>query len=28
MATTHFGGNPVHTSGDLPAEGAPLPAFT
>ena len=28
MATTHFGGNPVHTNGDLPAPGQSLPAFT
>lgn len=28
MATTTFDGNPVHTAGDLPAVGTPLPAFT
>lgn len=27
MATTHFKGNPVQTSGDLPAVGAAAPAF-
>ena len=28
MAETKLGGNPVHTSGDLPAEGKPAPDFT
>ena len=28
MATTAFQGNPVHTSGDLPAVGQAAPAFT
>ena len=28
MAQTSFGGNPVNTSGDLPAPGASLPAFS
>lgn len=28
MATTTLGGNPVHTSGDLPEVGAPCPSFT
>jgi thiol peroxidase len=28
MAQTALGGNPVNTSGDLPAIGAPAPAFT
>ena len=28
MAETKLGGNPVHTSGDLPAEGQPAPDFT
>jgi thiol peroxidase len=28
MAETKVGGNPVHTSGDLPATGQPAPAFT
>ena len=28
MAQTAFGGNPVNTSGDLPAPGAALPSFT
>jgi thiol peroxidase len=28
MATTDFQGSPVHTAGDLPAVGAPLPPFT
>lgn len=28
MATTAFKGNPVHTSGDLPAAGSAAPAFT
>jgi len=28
MATTDFQGTPVHTAGDLPAVGAPLPPFT
>jgi thiol peroxidase len=28
MAQTAFGGNPVHTSGDLPQVGAPTPSFT
>lgn len=27
MATTALGGNPVNTSGDLPAVGSPAPAF-
>ncbi|MEQ8840755.1 MAG: thiol peroxidase [Acidimicrobiales bacterium] len=28
MAEITLGGNPVHTSGDLPAVGSPAPAFT
>jgi len=28
MAETKLGGNPVHTSGELPATGAPAPDFT
>lgn len=28
MASVTFQGNPVHTSGDLPAVGSPLPQFT
>ena len=28
MAETKLGGNPVHTSGDLPAKGQPAPDFT
>ena len=28
MAQTSFGGNPVHTSGDLPAPGQTLPLFS
>jgi thiol peroxidase len=28
MAETKLGGNPVHTSGDLPAVGTPAPAFS
>lgn len=28
MAQTAFGGNPVNTSGDLPAPGSSLPSFT
>jgi thiol peroxidase len=28
MAETKFGGNPVHTVGELPAVGSPAPAFT
>jgi thiol peroxidase len=28
MAQTSFGGNPVHTSGDLPAVGSHTPSFT
>lgn len=28
MATVTLKGNPIHTSGDLPAIGAPAPAFT
>lgn len=28
MAETSFSGNPAHTVGDLPAVGAPAPAFT
>jgi thiol peroxidase len=28
MATTSLGGTPAHTAGDLPAPGAPAPAFT
>ena len=28
MAETKVGGNPVHTSGDLPAAGQPAPGFT
>lgn len=28
MAETKFKGNPVHTVGELPAVGSPLPAFT
>jgi thiol peroxidase len=28
MAQTALGGNPVHTSGDLPSQGSPAPDFT